>query len=406
MKARLRIATLVAVGTIYGVQGIAPAIPGIQDHLGLGDSAPGLLTAAYMLPAVLFALPFGYLADVVGRRWVFVVNVVIWSIAGAAQAYAQSFVLLLILRCVQGIGFAALMPLSVTIIGDALHGVAQMRAQASRQVMMTAGEFGLPLVGAALAGLSWNAPLLAQAALLPLAVVGVFVLDDHRHVETGLRGYGAALRDAVSLVGMPALLTAGFLRFWCKFATVSYVPYLLVRHHGASPVQAALVIGASSLVAAVVATQVVGLLRRFRASTLLSGSVVVVGVTMIGMALAPGWQLALAIAVAFGAGDGVLMVAQNAVVTEIAPPAVRAGLIAANGMVRNAGKLLGPLAVGALIVFISPALAVAFVGVAALATLPLLRPLASLDSSMADIVVVGSGVLPTNERNADASRVR
>ncbi|MCW3021719.1 MAG: major facilitator superfamily 1, partial [Conexibacter sp.] len=95
VRGRLALATGAAVGTIYGVQGLAPAIPGIQAHLGLGDSAPGLLAAAYMLPAVLFALPFGYLADTLGRRRVFVATALLWSLAGLAQAWAGSLGVLL-----------------------------------------------------------------------------------------------------------------------------------------------------------------------------------------------------------------------------------------------------------------------------------------------------------------------
>lgn len=383
MRARLRLATAAAVGTIYGVQGISAAIPGIQAHLGAGGSMPGLMTAAYMLPAVLFALPMGYLSDVVGRRRVFVVTAVLWSVAGAAQALVGSVDLLLALRFAQGVGFAALMPLSVTLIGDAVQGLAQLRAQASRQVLMTLAEFALPLLGAALAAVSWNAPLVAQGALLPMAVVGAFVLDDRRRAVRGMGPYAVELRVAMGSAGMPALLIAGFLRFWCKFGAVSYVPFLLVRVHGARPIEGALVLSVSSLVAALTATQVVRLLRAFASSRLLRGAVVVVGASMIGFALAPGWQVALAIAVIYGVGDGLLMVAQNALVSEVAPAVVRAGLVAANGMVRNAGKLLSPLAVGVLILVAPPEVAVGVIGAIALVLVPALRSLTSLDAPMA-----------------------
>jgi MFS family permease len=383
VRGRLALATGAAVGTIYGVQGLAPAIPGIQAHLGLGDSAPGLLAAAYMLPAVLFALPFGYLADTFGRRRVFVATALLWSLAGLAQAWAGSLGVLLGLRFLQGIGFGALMPLSITLIGDAVRGLAQTRAQASRQVMMTLGEFVLPLLGAALAAIAWNAPLMAQAGLLPLAIGGAVLLDDRPHATASLRGYAGELVAAVRMDGMPALLAAGFLRMWCKFAVTIYVPVVLVQARGATPLQAASVISVSALVAAGASTQVVRLLRTGSASRLLIAAITLAGAGMVALAVAPTWQAALAIGVFYGAGDGVLMVLQNTMVVEAAPGTVRAGLMAANGTLRNAGKLLAPLTIGVLILIMSPALALVAAGVVAWLALPWLRSLSRLDPLVA-----------------------
>src|SRR5262245_25976167 len=97
-RARLAVATAAAVGTIYGVQGLSPALPVVQKHLGLTDSELGLFTAAYMLPAVVFALPLGYLADRLGRRLIFVSMTFLWCLAGAAQAWAGTSLVLLGLR--------------------------------------------------------------------------------------------------------------------------------------------------------------------------------------------------------------------------------------------------------------------------------------------------------------------
>jgi ACDE family multidrug resistance protein len=399
VRGRLALTTGAAVGTIYGVQGLAPAIPGIEQHLGLGQSAPGLMTAAYMLPAVIFALPFGYLADVIGRRRVFVATALIWSLAGMAQAWAGSLGPLLVLRFLQGVGFAALMPLSVTLIGDAVQGLAQMRAQAARQVQMTIGEFLLPLLGGGLAAIAWNVPLIAQGALLPLAIAGAFVLDDRAHATSSLGGYAVELAAVVRMEGMPALMSAGFLRFWCKFAGITYVPVVLIQARGATAVQAALVISLSSLVAAVASTQVVRLLRRAPASRLLISAVVLVGGGMVAYAFVPSWQAALGVSLFYGVGDGLLMVIQNTLVTEAAPGTVRAGLVAANGMIRNAGKLLAPLAVGVLILVISPSLALVVIGVVAWLALPSLRTLSRLDSIVATTAAPAPVVSPVPERS-------
>jgi MFS family permease len=377
-RAYVALALLGAVGLLFGVQGIAPALPALGRDLGVSDAQLGLFTAAYMLPAVIFAVPLGYFADRYGRRGVFVAAVVVYSLAGGAQALLSDYWALLALRFVQGIGFGALMPLSMTMIGDVLRGTAQLRAQSRRQIAMSVGEFVLPLVGAALATISWRAALGAQAALLPLAFVGLALLTGTRTPPVQAR-YARELSEAVAQPGMPGVLTAGFLRFVCKFALIAYLPVLLVGSRGASLAEAALVLSVASGVAALTNFAIVAMMRRVAASVLLSAAVVLIGVALAGFALVGSWQVALLVAIVFGFGDGMLTVVQNALVTEAAPDRVRAGLVAVSATTRNAGKLVAPLAMGALILAMPVSLAFALVGAATVAALPALRPVKRLD---------------------------
>jgi ACDE family multidrug resistance protein len=377
MRAQVWLAYAAAVGTLFGVQGIAPALPALGRDLAISDAQLGLFTAAYMLPAVVFAVPLGYSADRYGRRGVFVSMALLYALAGGAQALVDDYWWLLVLRFVQGVGFGGLMPLSMTLIGDALSGVAQLRAQSRRQIGMALGEFALPLVGAALATFGWQVALGAQAALLPLALAGLLVLAGGRR-PAAPTGYARELGEAVAQPGMPGVLTAGFLRFVCKFALIAYLPLLLVDR-GASLGQAALVLSVAAGVCALVNFGIVALLRRVPASRMLSGAVVLVGLSLGGFALAPSWQVAVVVALVYGLGDGMLTVVQNALITEAAPEKVRAGLVAVSGMTRNAGKLLAPLGMGALILAVPVPLAFGVVGAATLATIPALRPVRRLD---------------------------
>jgi MFS family permease len=351
----------------------------VQRAFGISDTQVGLITAAYMLPGVVLAIPLGYLADRLGRRIVFSTTALLYGAAGAAQALAPSFALLLGLRVVQGIGFAALMPLSVTLIADAYRGSEQVRAQASRQVSMTVSELVLPLVGATLAGLSWRAPLAAQGVLVPVALLGFALLDDAHPELRGKAAYASELGVAMREPGMPAVLLAGFLRFWCKFALVAYLPTMLVQRHGASLTQAAIVLSVASGVAAAVNFGVVRMLHQVSGSFLLTAAVLGTGLSLVLFAFVPSWQIGVIVAVGFGVSDGTLQVLQNAFVAIAAPERVRGGLIAVSGMTRNAGKLVAPLVVGALILVVSPPVAFAAVGLSTWALVPALRPLRQLD---------------------------
>jgi MFS family permease len=178
---------------------------------------------------------------------------------------------------------------------------------------------------------------------------------------------------------MPAVLLAGFLRFWCKFALVAYLPTMLVQRHGASLTQAAIVLSVASGVAAAINFLVVRAVRTIPGSLLLIASVLGSGLSLVLFSLVQSWQIAVAVAIFFGISDGTLQVLQNAFVAIAAPERVRGGLIAISAMTRNGGKLVAPLAVGALILVVSPADAFAAVGVSTWLVVPALRPLRKLD---------------------------
>ena len=166
-RSTLLLAAIAAGATVFGAQGISPALPEVQKHFDISNSQVGLITAAYMLPGVLMAIPLGWAADRWGRRVVFGWTALLYGAAGAAQALSPSFDTLLLLRVVQGIGYAGLMPLSVTLIADAFTSAEQVKAQASRQVSLALSEFVLPIVGATLAAVSWRAVLSAATASSP-----------------------------------------------------------------------------------------------------------------------------------------------------------------------------------------------------------------------------------------------
>lgn len=339
----------VAVLALLGVQALAPAAPALRDQFHLSSSQVGLFTAVYLLPGVVLAIPLGVLGDVLGRRPVLVGAGVLFAVAGAAGAAVESYAALLALRFVQGIGFAALMPLTITILGDVYRGEALFRAQSRRAVSVVGGDFALPVIGTALAAVSWHAPFVAQAAMLPAAVSGLFVLGPRTHERRSRRAYGSGVRASLHQPGIPAVLTIGVLRFVFKFTTITYLPLLLVDERGLSLTQSGAVLGLAALTAAGASTQVARVLRAVRPSFVVAGSLAAMGAALVAFAFVESWALALAVGTLFGAGDGTVSVIQDAFVAEAAEPSVRSGVVAVSATTKNVGKLAAPLLMGALV---------------------------------------------------------
>ncbi len=103
-------------GTIVGT-----AMPRIVGELG-GLSLMTWLTTAYMLTSTTVVPIAGKLADMLGRRVVYVTGLLLFIGGSALCGTAQSMNQLIWFRALQGIGGGIMMPMAMIIIGDLFSG--------------------------------------------------------------------------------------------------------------------------------------------------------------------------------------------------------------------------------------------------------------------------------------------
>ncbi|MFH1833969.1 MAG: MFS transporter [bacterium] len=82
------------------------ALPSMQTELRLSAVTLGWLPLAYILSTAVFLVPFGKIADLFGRRLVFLSGLTIFSLSSLALVFADTYVPLVGLRVVQGMGGA------------------------------------------------------------------------------------------------------------------------------------------------------------------------------------------------------------------------------------------------------------------------------------------------------------
>ncbi len=95
---------------------VATALPAIHRDLHASVSTLAWTVNAYSLTFAAGIITAAALGDRLGRRRVFVVGLILFSAASAACALAPSAGLLLLARAIQGIGAAAVTPLSLTLL--------------------------------------------------------------------------------------------------------------------------------------------------------------------------------------------------------------------------------------------------------------------------------------------------
>lgn len=96
---------------------VSTAMPSIVSDLG-GFSLYSWVFSSYLLMQVATILIYGKIADLVGRKPVFVVGVSIFLLGSLLCGFATSMEILIVFRFIQGFGAGAVMPIATTIIGD------------------------------------------------------------------------------------------------------------------------------------------------------------------------------------------------------------------------------------------------------------------------------------------------
>jgi EmrB/QacA subfamily drug resistance transporter len=154
------------------------ALPDIQRQLHASLSDLQWVIDAYALSLAALLLTAGSLADLFGRRRVFVVGLVIFTLGSVACGAAQDIFFLQVSRAFQGIGGAARFATALALLAAAFHG--KDRGTAFGFFGATTGvavAIGPVLGGALTSGLSWrwiffvNVPLCLVAIGVTIAKV-------------------------------------------------------------------------------------------------------------------------------------------------------------------------------------------------------------------------------------------
>jgi EmrB/QacA subfamily drug resistance transporter len=180
------------------------ALPVIRADLGSSVAQLSWFMNAYTLTFATFMLPAATLGDRLGRRRMMLVGVAVFTIASIASALSTTSEALIAARAFQGLGAAAIMPLSLTLLAAAVP-----EAKRAAAIGIWGGVSGLgvalgPVVGGAVVeGVSWqaifwlNVPVALLAA--PLLVVAV---RESRGAWQRLDLFGAALLGGAVFLGI------------------------------------------------------------------------------------------------------------------------------------------------------------------------------------------------------------
>jgi EmrB/QacA subfamily drug resistance transporter len=153
------------------------ALPAIQRALHASFSDLQWVVDAYALALATFVLTAGSLADLYGRKRVFMLGVTLFTIASAACGLANDSLFLIIARGVQGIGGAMMFATGLALLSQEFHGRERGTAFGIWGATIGAAVAIGPLAGGVLTtGLSWRWIFLVN---IPIGVFAVFLSARH-----------------------------------------------------------------------------------------------------------------------------------------------------------------------------------------------------------------------------------
>jgi EmrB/QacA subfamily drug resistance transporter len=115
-RSALLLAVLSAFLTPFMASSVYVALPSISIELSMSAVLLSWVATSYLLAAAIFLLPFGRLADIHGRKKVFLYGMWVFAIGSIMCALAPSSTSLIAFRFVQGFGSAMMFGTSIAIL--------------------------------------------------------------------------------------------------------------------------------------------------------------------------------------------------------------------------------------------------------------------------------------------------
>ena len=147
----------------------APDDPWLRTKLGS-------LTTAFMVTYMLLSPLFGWLGDRRSRWTIVGLSVILWSLASGASGLAVSFAMLLLTRCLVGVGEAAYGPVAPAMLSDLYPLKRRGRIMALFYMAIPVGSALGFIIGGQVADTAWGWRGAFFVVVLPGVLLGVLCL--------------------------------------------------------------------------------------------------------------------------------------------------------------------------------------------------------------------------------------
>ena len=161
------------------------ALPQIAREFGMSGIGQSWILTAYLLSSAILQVPFGRLADIWGKRNIFITGLCLFAITTFLCGFAHNGTILIILRTLQGIGSAMIFCTNTAIVTTVFppkeRGMAMGINVATVYISIAAG----PSIGGIITqNMGWEYVFLITAGISIIALIGALIVMKERWVES------------------------------------------------------------------------------------------------------------------------------------------------------------------------------------------------------------------------------
>ncbi len=173
-RTALAVTTAASFITPFAATSVNIALPSIGRELSMNAVLLSWVPTAYLLAAAMFLVPFGRLADLYGRKKIFIYGMGIYTAAALFSGLAQSSFTLIAFRALQGFGASMIFGTGVAIITSVFDPGERGRALGINVASVYIGQAVGPFIGGFLTEhLGWRSIFLVMVPLGIFLIVAV-----------------------------------------------------------------------------------------------------------------------------------------------------------------------------------------------------------------------------------------
>jgi len=186
------------------------ALPRMQGELSASQDQMGWVLTSYIVASAIMIPLAGWLANAFGKRKVMLVSIVVFTIASLLCGIAQTLPEIVLFRFLQGVGGAALVPLSQAVLFDINEPRDFPRAMAMWAGAAQIGSIGGPALGGYLTEhLSWRWVFFINLPIGVLALLGMLTLKERPLPPRGRFDFMGFAALSIAITALQLMLDRG-----------------------------------------------------------------------------------------------------------------------------------------------------------------------------------------------------
>lgn len=335
---------------------LIPVLPQISRQLGVNSLQVSMLITVYAVVAIVLIPVAGYLSDQYGRKKVIVPSLILAGIGGAVAGISgifwkeYAYWLILAGRLLQGVGAAGAFPIVLPLVGDMFRS--ENEVSKGLGLIETSNTFGKvlsPILGAALAAVTWVLPFLAIPVFCLLSLLLVLFLvkvPEQTEEKVLLRDFLHEVRTVFQQKGrwLYAIFVVGGICMFVVFGVLFYLSSTLEEQFGIDGVKKGLILAiplGSLCLASYLGGKLIGKSKKRMKWMSFSGMTALTA-SIFGIGWIPGIYFIIGSLVVGGAGIGVVLPCLDALITEGIEKKQRGTITSFYSSMRFIGVSLGP----------------------------------------------------------------